>query len=84
MITTSELSELSGYSTATIRALARDGLIPAVADEMGRWLFGEDAAEQLASMAERAEDGSDELQDELEAMYEGYEDDDDIYDDEDE
>ena len=69
MLTTSDLSEMSGYSTTSIRTLARDGLIPSVSDQ-GRYLFGEDCVELLTSMAERAEDGSDELQDELEEMYE--------------
>ena len=76
MLTTTDLSEMSGYSTATIRAMARDGLIPSVSDQ-GRYLFPDDAPEKLASMASEAEDGSDELQDELEEMYEGYEEEDD-------
>ncbi len=69
MISTTELSAQTGYSTSTIRALARDGLIPAISDG-SRWLFGEDVVEQLASMAEEAEDGSEELEAELEALYE--------------
>ena len=69
MLTTTELSQLSGYSTATIRALARDGLIPAIPDN-GKWVFPSDAPETLASMAADAEDGADELQEELEEMCE--------------
>lgn len=64
--TTAELSDVSGVSIATLQAMARDGLLPAVLDESsGSWIFPTGCEVIIESMEESSEQGLANLEDEL-------------------
>lgn len=56
---TTELAEAFGIEESTVRAMARDGLLPG-ADSSGRWVFGNEAACAIEDLIDRVEAAADE------------------------
>ena len=65
-ISARELSETTGLEIETVRAMARDGVLPGAQDETGVWIFPDETEALVLSLAEAAEDGLDELEEQLE------------------
>lgn len=57
--TTGDLAELFGVEETTLRAMARDGLLPGE-ERSGRWLFGEEAVEALETLAQEDDEAEEE------------------------
>jgi len=79
-----EAAQLTGADPATIRGMARDGLIAAF-EEGGRWALPEESIDRLTQLAEEAEAAIEEGADELDEASDEDEDededeDDDVYD----
>ena len=61
-----ELSETTGLEIETVRAMARDGVLPGAQDETGVWIFPDEAEALVLSLAEASEDTLENLAEQLE------------------